>query len=473
MHYADQPMASRATQQRTLGLAWATLLFFFTLSVGLMAWATFTVRDVYLTTTRTEGGTLVVRGPTEWVAWRPADRALYQAATDGQALTEGDAVRTAASAGYGQVASIRLFELSQLDLWAGAEVVIETLRTSRWHSGALTMSARQRAGYIRYDVKADQPFDKVTFTVRVGDATVRLAPGGSYSVDMRPASRSVARADGGNSLEADVAVRSGSAVVVGANGVTVELHHNEHVLIDALGTPGLAVPAAWDLIRDGGFSQFSELEYNNTTLSDPRPLRSRYWRVYSGPELPDANQGFFRIAPICRPPNTDNDCEPYERRSAAWFYRTGEQTNSFTVGIKQAFGSSGEGVDISEYRSLKFSLSARVLHQSLKGAGDRGTECPVMIRFVAKRNSPSDPEEQRDVCIYMDTDEAPLTVREPGMIYYRVAQAEWAKISFNLRAAEWLPDYRYLQQIHIFAQGHDYDARVAEVSLIGKQVAEQ
>lgn len=470
MHYAEQTPAARAAdQQRTLGLAWITLLFFFLLFLGLLAWAGLAVRGVYQTATRPEGGTLVVRGPSEWVAWRPADRTLYQAAADGQPLAEGDSVRAATSAGYGQVASIRLFEQSQLDLWAGAEVTVETLRTSRWHSGALTMAARQRAGYVRYDIKAGQPFEQVSFDVRVGDAVVQLAPGGSYSIDMRPPARPVARADGGNSLEADIAVRSGSAVVLGANGMVVELRARERVMVDAAGLPGLAVPARWDLVRDGGFSQASELEYNNTTLNDPTKAQSQYWKVYSGPELPLENLGFFRLAETCRPPIVDNYCAQADRRTAAWFYRVGGQTSSFTVGIKQELGADGAGIDISEYRSLQFSLWARVLNQSLTDAGDRGVECPVMIRLVAKRNSPSDPEEQRDVCVYIGADPSELAVKEPGMTYYAVNEADWTQINLDLRAEDWLPDYRYLRRIQIFAQGHDYDSRVAEVTLLGEQ----
>ncbi len=472
MHYADQPPATRAAaQQRTLSLAWLTLLLFSLLFLGLLTWAGLQIHTVYRTATRAEGGTLVVRGPTEWVAWRPADRTLYQAAADGQPIAEGDAVRTAASAGYGQVASIRLFEDSQLDLWSGAEVTIDSLRTSRWHSGTLSMATRQQAGYVRYDIKAGQPYEEVSFSVGVGDAVVELAPGGSYSIDMRPAERQVARPDGGNSLEADVAVRSGSAVIVGANGARVELRARERALVDAAGLPGLAVPARWDLVRDGGFSQFSETEYNNTTLDDPdtsKP-RSQYWQVWSGPELPAENQGFFRLAQTCRPPIVDNYCDQADRRTAAWFYRVGGQTSSFTVGIKQELGVNGAGIDISEYRSLQFNLWARVLNQSLTNAGDRGVECPVMIRLVAKRNSPSDPEEQRDVCVYIGAPVDELAVREPGMKYHQVAEAEWAQISLDLRDPEWLPDYRYLRRIQIFAQGHDYDSRVAEVSLVGEQ----
>ena len=470
MQYAEpSPTTRLAAHQRTLRLAWVTLTVFSLLFLGLVAWVGFTLHTVYQTATKAEGGTLIVRGPTEWVAWRPADRTLYQAAVNDQILSEGDAVRAASSAGYGQVATVRLFEQSQFDLWAGAEVALETLQTSRWHSATLVIAIRQSAGYVRYDLKADQPYAHVNVAVRVGDAVVQLTPGGSYSLDLRRSKRVIARADGGNALEADVAVRTGSAMITGANGLTRELRAREHALIDAAGLPGLAVPARWDLIRDGGFSQYSDLEYNNTTLNDPTIPQSAYWKVYSGPDLPLKNRGFFGVTAICRPPNIMPTCDLADRRTAAWFYRAGGQTNSFIVGLKQELGVDGAGLDVSEYRALQITLWVRVLHQSLKDAGERGSECPVTIRLVAKRNGPADPEEQRDVCVFIDADQTPPTVTEAGMVYYHVQEAEWAQISFNLREAQWLPDYRYLRRIQIFAQGHDYDSRVADVALVGEQ----
>ncbi len=472
MQYVQQsPAARTAAQQRTLAFAWLILLGGFTLFVVIVAWAGLSLRSLYRTTMQplNDGATLFVRAPTETIAWRPADRTIYQGVIQGQILSEGDTLRTAAAAGYGQVASVLFFEQSQLDLWAGSELIIERLRSSRWHSGTLEMAVRQQAGYVRYDLTDGQPFGETTFHVLVGDAVVDLALGGSYSLDLRPSERLVQRIDGGNTLEADLAVRSGSALVHGSNGSQVTLGPDQHVLIDAAGIAGLPIPARWELISDGGFSQFSEEEYNNTTLGDPMLVRSRSWQVYSGPDLPPAQQGFFRLASTCRPPFAEQTCIPADRRTAAWFYRPGGQTSSFTTGIKQELGLHGAGIDISEYRTLRFSLWARVLYQSLADAGDRGVECPVMIRLVAKRSGPGDPEEQRDFCVYIDEDQVPPTVTEPGMVYFPVPVAEWAQISFDLRELDKLPDYRYLRRIQIFAQGHDYDSRVAEISLIGEQ----
>lgn len=468
MNVAASP---RTAQQRTLTLAWVTLGFFFLLFLGITGWAFLAVRTAYQTAMQpvSDGATLIIRAPAETLAWRPADRTIYQGVVDGQTLAEGDSIRAAAAAGYGQVATIQLFEESQFDLWAGAEVTLDALRTTRWHDGLLEVAVRQHAGYVRYDLIEAPPFAQAQFRVRLGDAMAILAPGGSYSIDLRTPERLVQRADAELPFEADVAVRTGRITLIGANGTTTELGPQQRALVDSAGTPGLAVPARWELIRDGGFSAFSEEEYNNTTLDDPLLPRSLFWQVYAGPALPLEQQGFFRLAQTCRPPDLDANCAPNERRTAAWFYRPGQQTSSFTTGIKQELGANGEGIDISEFRSLTFRLWANVLYQSLPDTGDRGVECPVMIRLVAKRTNPGDPEEQRDFCVYVDEDGVPPTVAEPGMVYLPVTRAEWAQISFDLRDPGLLPDYRYLRRIQIFAQGHDYDSRVAEISLIGEQ----
>jgi hypothetical protein len=258
--------------------------------------------------------------------------------------------------------------------------------------------------------------------------------------------------------------------VLGANGDAVLLRERERVLVDAAGSPGLAVPARWELVRDGGFSQFSEKEYNNTTSDDPMLPRSDSWIVYGIPELPPENRGFFRLSQICRPPAVnDSYCGPADRRTAAWFYRVGGQVSGFTTGIRQELGPAGEGIDISEFRSLRLNLWARVLFQSLDSVGDQGSECPVMVRLLAKRFSPADPEEERVICVFTSADGTPPAVTAPGVQYELVNLAEWTEFSIDLRDPRWLPDYRYLRSIQIYANGHDYDSRVAEVSIVGEQ----
>ncbi len=467
-----RPNLSRAAQRRTLRLTWLTLLGFFSVFVILVGWAIYAGRQFYLSATDPRDATLVVRGPVEWVSWQPANRSIFQGIHDKQVIGGGDSVRIVTKAGYGQIASIRLFDDSQIDLWAGADLRLDTLQTTRWSDHLQEVTIRQSGGYVRYDLRAGQPYRQVRFRVLVGGTTIDLAPGGSYSVAIQASSR-VAQIMSGAVIQpftTDVAVRSGSATVISANSPAVVLDTRQRVEINELGMPGLAVPARWELIRDGGFTQFSEVEYNNTTLSnEPTLPRSSTWQVYSGPPLPPAQQGFFRLSSICKPPVVDSGCANLDRRSAAWFYRAGGQTSGFTTGIRQQLGQDGNGVDVSEYRSLTFSLWTRILGQSIEDVGDRGSECPVMIRILARQENPDDPDQERVVCIYTDSNDQPPRVRANDVIYYQVPKAAWTSFTFDLRDPQWLPDYRYLQGVQIYANGHDYNAMVADVSLVGEQ----
>jgi hypothetical protein len=465
-----QPATS---QRRTLRIAWLVLLVLFAVFVLLLTWSVSTLRHFYTTATIPREATLIARSQPEWIIWQPVDRTIGQGVADRQAIAEGDSVRIVQSSGYGQVASISFFEQSQIDLWAGADLTIEELRTTRWNNHSLEVVLRQAAGYARYDIVDDQPYEHVRYIVHVGSATVELEPGGSYSIELRNPERQVLILGADPfAMEIDVAVRNGTALIHGANGTQAELRTGQRIEIDPAGIPGVAVPARWELIRDGGFTAFSEREYNNTTNQQDVLLpRADTWQVYSGPQL-DEGQGYFRLSYICRPPQTNSACVTEDRRVAAWFYRSGGQTIGFTTGIEQRFGSAGQGIDVSEYRSLVLSFWVRVLYQSLEGAGERGTECPVMLRITARQQSPADPDEERVICVYVAgedyANDAP-PVRSPEVTYIQVEPADWDQISFDLRSEEWLPDYRFLRSIQIYANGHDYDSRVAEVSLIGTQ----
>lgn len=261
-------------QRRTLRIAWLTLFVFFGLFLALSSWVVWNIRQWYLTATDVQTAILVVRGSDESIVWQPAGRTIFQGVRDQQPLSEGEAVRTLPNAGYGQVASLRLFEGSQLDLWAGTELRLTTLRTTRWHSGTLQVALEQTNGYVRYDVRGDQPFQNVFFTVTVGDAQVKLLPGGSYSINLYPPERRVIRSDGRPALIADVAVRSGSAIVTGVVGQPVRLAAGQRIEVDPAGIPGLPVPHAGSLSAMVVFPVFLRL-----SITIPRAPMTRPYRV--------------------------------------------------------------------------------------------------------------------------------------------------------------------------------------------------
>lgn len=461
-------------QQRTMRLAWMILLLtvgiFCLLLIGLlyMTWH-------YRThATDVQSSTLIVRAPAEWVTWKRKNRTTFERVQDGQALNEGDQLRIASSAGYGQAATIRLADNSTLDVWAGTDLLLEQMRTRRWNDDEQTFVFLQNSGYIRYDLRDGQPYQQVNFLVRVGDTQIWLAPGGSYSIEVRPPDRQVLFSDPvtHKPVLIDVAARAGHAEVQSQNH-TVAITAGQRTEIDAGGMPSAPMPARWELIEDGDFSRYTESEYNNTTVIDqPMLRRSDTWQVYgvSTNTLARDDSGFFKLSYGCEPPDTSS-CDPQDKTHIAWFWRTGDQTKNFTTGVMQMLGKDDQGIDISEYRSLMFSLWVQVLSQSIALTGDEGTECPVMVRFIFKQQGPMDAEQARWICFYASDDPATEPERSPGITYYRVPSGEWYHLKLDLRADHWLPDARYLQSIAIYANGHDYNSRVATVSLVGSHYA--
>jgi hypothetical protein len=464
---------TRTYRHRSLRLAWATMLAAFGLFCSLLVSAGYGVWHYRTHSMISQGSTLLIRAPVEWVTWQRKGHTIFEQARDGQSLSVGDRVRIASSAGYGQVATVRLFDHSTLDLWARTDLLLQELQTTRWNTLQQTVVLRQFNGYVRYDLRSDQPYQNVTFQVQVGDtARVDLMPGGSYSIDMTSSDRQVRIMDQEPKklITVDVAVRSGAATVR-SDEHAVSMSDGERVVIDPSGVPSAPMPAIWEQVQDGNFCQYTEEEYNNTTIPDrPTLPRAHTWTVFSGPEESGAS-GFFRLSHGCPPPQKDNNCSSDERQMAAWFIRGNQQTRSFATGIYQELGPHGEGVDISEYRSLVFSAWVRILYQSVELAGERGSECPIMIRFTTKEKTPTDPERERVICVYTSDDPTQEPERAPGVTYYRAERYEWYRLHIELRDPEWLPTTRYLWRIEIYANGHDYDSRVTEVSLLGSHDA--
>lgn len=468
------PLTSGHSQEFTRRMSWVLLVGAFLVFCALLGTAGYSLWSYRTTAMVQREAMLIVRAPIEWVTWQRIGRTVFERVQDRQTLVAGDRLRIARSAGYGQAATIRLFDESTLDMWAGADVSLEALQTNRWNDQAQRVVLRQHNGYIRYDLRAGQPYQTVRYEVQVPNASILLEPGGSYSIDLLPMERQM-RTPGTprlNAVQVDVAVRSGNARIEGPTS-SVPLAAGQRLLIDPAGTPGTPMPALWQLVQDGEFEQYSEQEYNNTTVTDrPTLIRADTWRVFSGPSGADTS-GFFKLARSCQPPQLTSNCPPEALQNVAWFVRSGGQTKGFTTGIQQLLGPDDQGIDISEYRSLVFSLWVRVRYQSIDLTGELGTECPVMVRFVSKQNQPTDEEQQRVICFYYSNSPHMLPELASGVVYYEVQQDVWFNLTIDLRGAGWLPDARYLRSIDIYANGHDYDSQVTDVSLIGSHYAPQ
>jgi hypothetical protein len=379
-------------------------------------------------------------------------------------LSEGVSIKTRREAGYGPVASLILPDESHIQLWAsptGADLSVERFQVSQWNRTRQEAVLNQRIGYARYDLASGQPYERVDFLVEVGGSTqIDLTPGGSYSIyvpgsDLR---RPSAQTADGRTLLVEVAVRKGGAAII-RDGVRSAIAPGEKIQVAVGGLVGKPLAATWELIADGGFSQYhQQAEYATS---------SRTWVQYwdeTAPGLSAEEKNFrFTVVRACRPESPDL-CSPEEQVSIGQMRRDGGQTKSFTIGIEQMLD-----VDVSEYTSLRLRGWVRVLEQSIPGAGAQGSECPIMVQIVYKPTSPTDQEQPRYICVY-STGDGRTEIPDLQVIRYRPVPAyTWYQIDIELRDDTLIRQARYIQMIRIGARGHDYLSEVAGFSLVGEQ----
>jgi hypothetical protein len=386
-----------------------------------------------------------------------------------QSLNEGDYVQAVPDAGYGQVASIKLPDQTQVDMWAhptGADLTLQKYAVSRWSKQRQIVEFKQSAGYARYDIpsKDRSQYADVMYSVIISKTNavhLGLAPGGSYSINVPHAEdgRRVTRTDSGEPLLAEVAVRAGSVAVRTADGV-VTAHPGEKIQVNEAGVASVPLPARWELIRNGkldGWSAVAKSDAAGTWIQAFNPTDEN--------ATEQERNGTFVIQQRCGPATPDN-CTPAEHANIGQFSRQGNQSRSFGVLIGQSLD-----LDISEYPSLELRAWVRVVNQSIAKAGTLGTECPMTIRLTFKQKSPSDTEQNRYFCIYVDETAADLPRDQKGseFIYTPVHQGQWYNLKYVLRNYDSLKEAYYLQSVVILANGHDYLSEITNISLLATQ----
>jgi hypothetical protein len=386
-----------------------------------------------------------------------------------QSLNEGDNVQAVPDAGYGQVASIKLPDQTQVDMWAhptGADLTLQKYMVSRWSKDRQIVEFKQNAGYARYDIPAKDrsEYADATYSVIISQTylvNLDLALGGSYSIYVPHTEddRRVALTDEGQPLMVEVAVRTGSVDVQTDDGI-VTAHPGEKIQVNEAGVASAPLPARWELIRNGNLADWSTGAKSDAAGS---------WIQSVDPTDENATEqernGTFKIERRCGPATPDN-CTSADKVNIGQFSRQGNQSRSFGVLIGQSLDQ-----DVSEYPSLELRAWVRIVNQSIAKAGTLGTECPMTIKLTFKQRSPGDPEQNRYFCIYVDETAADLPRDQKGseFIYTPVHQNQWYNLKYVLRNYESLKDAYYLQSVVILANGHDYLSEITDISLLAKQ----
>jgi hypothetical protein len=466
----------RARRARPETSAWIILVAFFLIFCAVVAGVSLFAWQYYSTAMSPMSGTAMrVHVPTGVYYQQkgssrrdtPVKPCELPPATDVcQALNEDDRVLAVPQAGYGPVSSLIMPDGAQIDIYpfpSGSDLTLKTYRVSRWTNGRHDVRWLHSGGYARYDIpgKESQIYAEVIYTVDLPNGmSVSLAPGGSYSIDVpqKAPKRPPRLADTGQELLAEIAVRTGSATLQGSAGDALILP-NQKIQISSDGSVSAPLPARWDLIRDGTFAQYANKAYT-PGLEAWVPKDFPFDRSVTASE----KNAQFRVYTGC-PPATPSFCSDNPAHIAQ-FQRQGNQSKSFGTGIEQPLG-----LDISEYRTLRFTMWARVIRQSISNAGIADVECPVTVRIEFKQNSPTDGPAQRYICFYRNST-GKLIPPSGEFVYQAVDDLPlWYRVSFDLRDPKLnlLSSARYIESIAIYGNGHDYISEVTDISLIASQ----
>ncbi|MFM7678297.1 MAG: hypothetical protein ACKO83_05560 [Roseiflexaceae bacterium] len=371
-------------------------------------------------------------------------------------LTTGDRIKTLPAAGYGPVASLVLPDTTHIQLWAqgtGSDIVYRTYQVSRWTNQRQIVNLQQNAGYARYDIAANQGYQRVEYSVTLANnITIWMTPGGSYSINVIPDDEAF-----DTPVQYELAVRTGSATVQRGNTM-VQVAEGQIAEVTRTNELLSPRPATWQLIHDPEWRRI-ERELSN---------ENRYnWREFARADAPNMStneqNGVVQVMSTCSPQSPDL-CSESEQVRTLRLRRDGNQVRPFAVGIEQTLDA-----DVSEYTSLRLSAWVRVLTQTVPLAGIAGSECPIMFQITYKNLSPADVQKERTYCLYA-YNESGVKVEDTGSIRYRALPPfQWYQLIVDLRDDEFIRTARYIQSLRIEARGHDYLSEITDITLVGRQ----
>jgi hypothetical protein len=309
-------------------------------------------------------------------------------------------------------ADLQLFDDTKLKLLAGSTLGLTRMEVGRFinqHAVVLT----QQSGPIRY--MTGDPVD-----VQVPGAVVHLAPHGDYTVWL----------DGDHTR---VLVYSGEAHVasnVGSLAVTVS--ENKRTEIDARGQPSAPVDLPTPLLAGGDFAH-----------------QDQGWQALDVPNSSLDVNGTRSWVP-----------GPNDQGTALRVMRQSVKGEHGETGLVQQLNN----IDVSGYRHVWLRAWVRVDYSDLSGGGTLGSEYPMMFRVKYEG-----PQEGSFVpwaigLYYSNPDNRPI----PPNTAVIWPHQQWKLYQVDLMDTDPSQVPYRLQEFAVLGQGHSYDARVADVSLIGE-----
>jgi hypothetical protein len=309
------------------------------------------------------------------------------------------------------VASVDLqfFDDSRINVLGGASVELTRMEVGRFiNQQSLVLT--QSSGPIRYATGGPMQ-------VLVPNGLVQLSAHGDYTVWI----------DG----EATHVLVYGGEAHVSASGAAINVGEGRMADIDAQGQVQQPVDRQVPLLHNSNFGlQYQDWTPWDNQLNGLDVIGQRFW--------------------VAGPPDLSRDA------AALRVVRVSRSLEHGETGLKQTLDR-----DVSGFRHLWLRAWVRVDYADLSGGGTLGSEYPMMLQMQYE----GPVEGSRipwSIGLYYATDR-PV----PEGVASQVPQGEWQQYQVDLMATETSNIPYRLLEFAVMGQGHSYDARVADISLVG------
>ncbi|MFP4322988.1 MAG: hypothetical protein ACLFTK_11095 [Anaerolineales bacterium] len=225
----------------------------------------------------------------------------------------------------------------------------------------------------------------------------------------------------------------------------------------------LAVPSGQTAIINADTATVTIRQTTDELVQNPLFLQA------TGPGLPD-EWGCYSFSENADAPRGGQIHATLEGRRALHIHRAGVNPGYGETGCRQFLGDAN-GLDVSEYRTLRIRATVNVLWHSLSICGSLASECPLMLELTYLNEIGIQQRWIHGFWSYQHNNlDIPLTCNSCLIPHDRIPPGNWHTYeSANLFE---LPDGfkpSRLQQIRFYAAGHEYEVYVGEIALLAER----
>jgi hypothetical protein len=372
----------------------------------------------------------------------------------GELVREGDTIKTQA----GSQARLLLFDDNVVVLLAEeTEVTIKELRTSRFVTEEKRLALDHRRGWLRLTALPVADYAVGRYLVGLAGLQVVLEQVGGTSAgasfELRPREWPQGQIVANTPLQPRVTLKAGSATLrsPAAPGESPALLAGQSATLLADGRLAVEPSTEREYVRNGDFRLVGAYRDRDVELN--KASWAQQWHV-TLTQGADGGSLWGTTDVVVR------EVEGRTQPTIQFWRRFGTKDNA-QIGIQQPLN-----LPVGQFQSLRLRVTFQVIYHKLSGGGLKGSEYPVVVKLTYRDRQNRPAAWLRG---YFSHNEENLPVPNGE----RVIEGEWVTREIDLlrlvdvagKPVE--PAPMVLEMLDIYAEGHDFEARVAAISIVG------